>query len=57
VVEGTAQIEASGGAVEAGAATLLTFEPGERHSVASESGARIVMILSPWPSAGHYPAS
>jgi len=55
VVEGTARIEAGGDAVEAGPATLLTFEPGERHSVASEDGARIVMILSPWPGDGHYP--
>ena len=57
VVEGAARIEAGGGAVEAGPATLLTFEPGERHSVTSEGGARIVMILSPWPGEGHYPAS
>jgi len=56
VVEGTARVEAGGGVVEAGPATLLTFEPGERHSVASEGGARIVMILSPWPGEGHYPA-
>jgi quercetin dioxygenase-like cupin family protein len=57
VVEGTAQIEAGGGALEAGPATLLTFEPGERHSVASEDGARIIMILSSWPGDGHYPAT
>lgn len=57
VVEGTARIEAGGDAVEAGPATLLTFEPGERHSVASEGGARIVMILSSWPGDGHYPAA
>jgi len=55
VVEGSARIEAGGDAVEAGPATLLTFEPGERHSVASEDGARIVMILSSWPGDGHYP--
>ena len=42
--------------LEAGPATLLTFEPGERHSVTSEGGARIVMILSSWPGEGHYPA-
>lgn len=57
VVEGRARIEAGGDAVEAGPATLLTFEPGERHSVASEGGARIVMILSSWPGEGHYPAT
>ena len=57
VVEGTARIEAGGEVVEAGPATLLTFEPGERHSVASEGGARIVLILSSWPGEGHYPAA
>jgi len=57
VVEGTARIEAGGEVVEAGPATLLTFEPGERHSVASEGGARILLILSPWPGEGHYPAT
>jgi quercetin dioxygenase-like cupin family protein len=55
VVEGTARIEAGDEVVEAGPGTLLTFEPGERHSVASEGGARIVMILSSWPGEGHYP--
>jgi mannose-6-phosphate isomerase-like protein (cupin superfamily) len=57
VVEGAARIEAVGVVVEAGPTTLLTFEPGERHSVASESGARILLILSPWPGEGHYPAT
>jgi mannose-6-phosphate isomerase-like protein (cupin superfamily) len=56
VVEGTARIEAGGDVVDAGPGTLLTLEPGERHSVASDGGARIVMILSSWPAEGHYPA-
>jgi quercetin dioxygenase-like cupin family protein len=55
VVEGTARVVAGADVVEAGSGTLLTFEPGERHSVASVSGARIVMILSSWPAEGHYP--
>jgi quercetin dioxygenase-like cupin family protein len=55
VIEGTARIEAGGNAVEAGTATLVTFEPGERHSIASEEGARILLILSSWPGEGHYP--
>ena len=56
VVEGTVRVEAGGDVVEAGSATLLTFEPGEQHSVASTDGARIVLILSSWPGEGHYPA-
>ncbi len=56
VVEGTACIDAGDSIVEAGPGTLLTLEPGERHGVSSEGGARIVMILSSWPGEGHYPA-
>jgi quercetin dioxygenase-like cupin family protein len=56
VVEGTARIEAGDDGVEGGPGTLVTFEPGERHRVASEDGARIVMILSSWPAEGHYPS-
>ena len=56
VVEGSARIVADDDVVEAGPGTLLTLEPGERHSVASMGGARIVMILSSWPAEGHYPA-
>ena len=57
VIEGTARVEAGADAVQAGPGTLFTFEPGERHCVASEGGTRIVMILSPWPGEGHYPAT
>ena len=56
VVEGSAHVEAGGDVVDAGPGTLLTLEPGELHSVASDGGARIVMILSSWPAEGHYPA-
>ncbi len=55
VVEGTARVVAGDDVVEAGSGTLLTFEPGERHSVTSASGVRIVMILSSWPAEDHYP--
>jgi quercetin dioxygenase-like cupin family protein len=36
VVEGTARNEAGGDVVDAETGTLLTLEPGERHSVASD---------------------
>jgi quercetin dioxygenase-like cupin family protein len=55
VLEGAARVEAGGQVVDAGPATLLTFEPGERHSVSSEGGARLLLILSSWPGDGHYP--
>ncbi len=57
VVEGTVTVTAAAEKVEAGPGTLLTFEPGERHSVTSQSGARVVLILSSWPAEGHYPTT
>jgi quercetin dioxygenase-like cupin family protein len=56
VVEGRATIEAGGKNVECESGTLVTFDPGERHAVRSESGARILLLLAPWPGKGHYPA-
>ena len=38
----------------AGAGTLVMFDPGERHSVSSAAGARLLLLLAPWPAAGHY---
>lgn len=54
VVEGRAEIRSNGDLVEAGTGSLLTFAPGERHSVASDGGARILLFLAPWPAADHY---
>jgi hypothetical protein len=30
------------------------FDPAERHSVRSADGARILLVLAPWPAEGHY---
>lgn len=54
VVSGTAQIGSGGETAEAPAGTLAHFEPDERHSVASESGTKILLLLAPWPGPGHY---
>ena len=54
VVEGTVRIEAAGDAFEAGPGTLVTFDPEERHAVRSDGGARILLLLAPWPGRGHY---
>jgi hypothetical protein len=40
--------------VEAGPGTLCMFEPDERRSVSTEAGARILLLLAPWPGVGHY---
>ena len=51
VVESWRGTFASGAVVEAGAGTLLTFEPDERHSVSTTDGARLLLLLAPCPLA------
>lgn len=55
VVEGEAEIRSDSEVVVGRAGTLVTFAPGERHAIASTSGARVLLILAPWPGPGHYP--
>jgi quercetin dioxygenase-like cupin family protein len=55
VIQGNARITVGEAVVDGGAGTLLSLEPGERHSVSSDGGAQILLILSSWPGEGHYP--
>ena len=57
VLEGSVEMSAAGESVEAGPGTLTRFEPNERHAVTSPGGARILMLLAPWPGEGHYRGS
>jgi len=57
VVEGSVRIRAGGEEIEARAGTLAHFEPDERRSVSSEEGAKLFLLLAPWPGAGHYRGS
>jgi quercetin dioxygenase-like cupin family protein len=54
VVDGEAEIGADGATVSAGPGTLVHFEPDERHSVSAPTGARLLLLLAPWPGEGHY---
>ena len=54
VIEGRAQIRCGDELVDGGVGTLVTFRPGERHAVSSADGARVLLILAPWPGPGHY---
>ena len=54
VVEGRVRVRCGDDAVDATTGALFRFEPDERHGVASDDGARILLILSPWPGPGHY---
>ena len=54
VVEGAAQIRSGADEIDAPIGTLAHFEPDERHSVASREGAKVLLLLAPWPGPGHY---
>ena len=54
VVDGRVRVDAGDETVDAGVGTLFQFEPDERHAVSSEGGARILLVLAPWPGDGHY---
>jgi quercetin dioxygenase-like cupin family protein len=56
VLEGAVRASSGGEEIEADEGTLLLFEPDERRSVTAPRGARILLLLSPWPGAGHYRA-
>jgi quercetin dioxygenase-like cupin family protein len=54
VVEGSVRVQAGGEAVDAETGWLFMFDPDERHSLGSDEGARILLLLAPWPSPEHY---
>jgi quercetin dioxygenase-like cupin family protein len=54
VLDGSVRVRAGGEETEAGPGTLLRFGQDERRSIASDSGARILVLLAPWPGPGHY---
>lgn len=53
-VEGSVEIETAGERVEGRPGHVFMFDPDERHAISSGEGARILLILSPWPGEGHY---
>lgn len=54
VADGSVRIEAGDESVEGGVGTLFHFDPDERRSVTSDGGARLLLLLAPWPGEGHY---
>jgi quercetin dioxygenase-like cupin family protein len=54
VVEGSAAITTAGATIDAEVGTLVRFDPDERHAISSADGARVLLVLAPWPGEGHY---
>ena len=54
VIEGEVEVTTlAGESATASAGHLFEFDPGERHTVAARSDARMLLILTPWPGDGH----
>jgi quercetin dioxygenase-like cupin family protein len=53
VIAGRVSIEWSGGTVECETGALVTFDPGERHTVRALADARLLLLLAPWAEAEH----
>jgi quercetin dioxygenase-like cupin family protein len=54
VVDGVVRVEAGGKTIEGGAGCFFTFDADERRSISTDTGARILLVLAPWPGEGHY---
>ena len=54
VVDGSVTVDAGTETVDAGAGELFRFDPDERRAVRSSEGARVLLLLAPWPGEGHY---
>jgi quercetin dioxygenase-like cupin family protein len=54
VLAGTVEITAGAEVIQAEQGTMLRFDPDERHALRSDAGARVLMLLAPWPGEGHY---
>jgi quercetin dioxygenase-like cupin family protein len=57
VLDGRVRVSAGSDDVEATVGSLFRFEPDERHAIASDDGARILLLLAPWPGEGHFRGS
>jgi hypothetical protein len=44
------RVDAADESIDAGPRELFHFEPGERHSVTSDSGGSVLLFLAPWPT-------
>jgi quercetin dioxygenase-like cupin family protein len=54
VTDGLVEIaDSDGGSFEAGPGGLALTAPKERHEVRAKEDSRLVLVLAPWPGAGH----
>ena len=53
VADGEIEVQQGGQTERGGPGFLAHFDANERHEVRATSDARLVLILAPWPGAGH----
>ena len=53
VVDGEIEVDEGDKSESGGPGYLAQFEPNERHEVRATSDARLLLVLAPWPGAGH----
>jgi len=54
VVDGSVRVQAGGETIDGATGSFFSFDADERRSISTDSGARIVLVLAPWPGVGHY---
>jgi quercetin dioxygenase-like cupin family protein len=54
ILDGEVEIDGGGDTVTATRGTMVRFDPGERHALRTAQGARVLLMLAPWPGEGHY---
>lgn len=54
VIDGEVEVTTPAGERSLGGAGLMVeFAPRERHEIVAQSDARLLLLLTPWPGAGH----
>ncbi len=53
VLDGTLVVTSGADVQEVGRGSLIHFAPAERHEVYAKTYTRILLLLAPWPGAGH----
>lgn len=54
VMEGGVRVDAGDESIDLASGSLVRFDPDERRTVTSDGGARLLLLLAPWPGEEHY---
>lgn len=54
VVDGNVRVKCGEAVVDGSTGCFFSFDADERHSISTDEGARILLVLTPWPGEGHY---